>query len=141
MKNQVAFTDELCGLINRHSLESGSNTPDFILADFLFDCAEAFDRAVKTRETWYAGDAESGQYKPQSREDELEDLLHKTLPVIVHAKETYVRYGNLEEAANLRDLELSVRQATGEPPKKQEKPKLSIPSGWVHAQPGEGGML
>ena len=39
--------------INRHSAENGSNTPDFILAQFLQSSLEAFDRATKEREDWY----------------------------------------------------------------------------------------
>ena len=39
--------------INRVSAENGSNTPDFILADYLVSCLAAFDRAVCQRERWY----------------------------------------------------------------------------------------
>lgn len=39
--------------INRVSAENGSNTPDFILADFLVSCIAAFDRATQERERWY----------------------------------------------------------------------------------------
>ena len=39
------FRAELTTLINRFSLENGSNTNDFILADYLTDCLAAFDRA------------------------------------------------------------------------------------------------
>ncbi len=39
--------------INRNSAENGSNTPDFILAEYLTDCLAAFDKAVKAREEWY----------------------------------------------------------------------------------------
>ena len=39
--------------INRVSAENGSNTPDFILADFLVSCLAAFDRATTERERWY----------------------------------------------------------------------------------------
>ena len=39
------FRAELTALINRHSLENGSNTNDFVLADFLADCLVAFDKA------------------------------------------------------------------------------------------------
>lgn len=39
--------------INRTSSENGSNTPDFILAEYLTDCLAAFDRAVKWRAEWY----------------------------------------------------------------------------------------
>jgi hypothetical protein len=33
--------------------ENGSNTPDYILADYLVSCLAAFDRAVLARERWY----------------------------------------------------------------------------------------
>lgn len=44
------FKDELTRLINRFSLENGSDTPDYVLAIFLNDCREAFDRVVKLNE-------------------------------------------------------------------------------------------
>lgn len=39
--------------INKFSAESGSNTPDFILAQFLMGALAAWDAAVKRREEWY----------------------------------------------------------------------------------------
>lgn len=47
------FEQDLCDLINRHSKENDSNTPDFILAQYLRDCLDAFNKASNTRETWY----------------------------------------------------------------------------------------
>jgi hypothetical protein len=47
------FQDELEELINKFSEESGSDTPDFILAEYLNSCLAIFDRAVGLRETWY----------------------------------------------------------------------------------------
>jgi len=47
------FRKELEVLINKHSRENGSNTPDFILADYLQNCLMAFDSAVFAREQWY----------------------------------------------------------------------------------------
>ena len=46
------FRKELETLINSHSMENGSNTPDFILADFLTDCLQAFDKATVERHGW-----------------------------------------------------------------------------------------
>ena len=40
-------------LINRSNAEAGSNTPDYVLADFLDDVRHAFDAAVRERERWY----------------------------------------------------------------------------------------
>lgn len=47
------FRKELEELINQHSMENGSDTPDFILAQYLTDCLETFDKATKAREAWY----------------------------------------------------------------------------------------
>lgn len=40
-------------VINCNSAENGSDTPDFMLAEFLTDCLAAFDKAVTAREKWY----------------------------------------------------------------------------------------
>jgi hypothetical protein len=47
------FEKQLQNLINCHSKENGSDTPDFILAEYLNGCLENFNRTVKTREVWY----------------------------------------------------------------------------------------
>lgn len=39
--------------INCASKENGSDTPDFILAEYLDDCLTAYDRALVAREKWY----------------------------------------------------------------------------------------
>ena len=39
--------------INQECAENESNTPDFILADYLISCLEAFDIATKRRDKWY----------------------------------------------------------------------------------------
>ena len=41
---------ELTRLLNRHSAENNSSTPDFILAAYLLDCLNAFEKAVMMRE-------------------------------------------------------------------------------------------
>ena len=47
------FRKELAALINRYSLENRSDTPDYILAEYLTDCLTAFDRATASRSDWY----------------------------------------------------------------------------------------
>ncbi len=47
------FKKELAELINRYSLESGSDTPDFILANYLSNCLVNFDDIIKERDKWY----------------------------------------------------------------------------------------
>ncbi len=53
MKNEMQFAKGLENLINRYSMENGSDTPDFILAGFLVNCLRQFNQAVTEREQWY----------------------------------------------------------------------------------------
>ena len=46
------FEKELCILINKYSKESNSDTPDFILADYMNSCLEAFNKAIVWRAEW-----------------------------------------------------------------------------------------
>lgn len=50
---QMTLIDELTSLLNRHSCENTSNTPDFILAQYLIGCLGAFECAITQREGWY----------------------------------------------------------------------------------------
>ena len=53
MKSPENFREELETLINCCSKENGSNTPDWILAEYLSDCLASFDLATTRREKWY----------------------------------------------------------------------------------------
>ncbi len=57
----MTFRKEIENVINRNSKEQASNTPDFILAQYLEACLAAFDVAVQQRETWYGRDARPSQ--------------------------------------------------------------------------------
>ena len=47
---------ELQRLLNQHSAENASNTPDFILAQYLLSCLKAWNAGVQKRENWYGRD-------------------------------------------------------------------------------------
>lgn len=49
------FEKDLEQLINRYSMESGSNTPDFLLTSFLKRCLENWNQTVKERDQWFGG--------------------------------------------------------------------------------------
>jgi len=51
--DKTLFRQELENLINKNNKENESNTPDFILADFLIDCLTSFDKAINKRTKWY----------------------------------------------------------------------------------------
>lgn len=61
------FKKRLEEVVNSLSMESGSDTPDFILAEFLSDCLAAFDKAVTRRSQWYGvSPAEAPSPEPQT---------------------------------------------------------------------------
>jgi hypothetical protein len=47
------FIRELRDLINSHSKENNSDTPDIILAKYLKRCLDLFDEIIPLREDWY----------------------------------------------------------------------------------------
>ncbi len=47
----VELFDEIRDVLNKHSRENASNTPDFILAAYLKACLEAFEIATVDRES------------------------------------------------------------------------------------------
>lgn len=53
------FRKELENLINRHCMENGSDTPDFILAEFISEALKLFDTTVMAREKWYGREKKS----------------------------------------------------------------------------------
>lgn len=64
------LTTELTRLLNQHSAENDSNTADFILAEYLIGCLNAFNAAVVQRDEWYGmrpepgvgGDSRTGRF-------------------------------------------------------------------------------
>lgn len=64
MSLNSTLREDIENVINRHCAENGSDTPDYILADYLVDCLRAFDSAVRARNAWYnQGEAASPIHK------------------------------------------------------------------------------
>jgi len=51
--NRDLLKVELRSLLNRHSAENESDTPDFILSEYMMDCLAAFEKATLRRTKWY----------------------------------------------------------------------------------------
>ena len=64
------FQRELGSLINKHSMGNGSDTPDFILAQYLAGCLKTFDNATKARDSWYGVNLFPGCGAGRSKERE-----------------------------------------------------------------------
>lgn len=54
----MSFRKELEELINKNSMENGSDTPDFILTDYVVRCLRNFDMTVRARTKWYKPEKE-----------------------------------------------------------------------------------
>lgn len=48
----ISFEEDLEQVINRHSAEAPSGTPDFILAEYMNNCLKNFNEAVGKRAEW-----------------------------------------------------------------------------------------
>lgn len=51
------FQKELESLLNKMSMENISNTPDFILANYLTNCLRTFDVLTEKRDMWRSADS------------------------------------------------------------------------------------
>lgn len=69
-KMNTKFQEELRELINRNSMENGSDTPDFILSEFLNGCLKCFNDSVTKRSKWYGNDVET-------KDEQIRYYLHK----------------------------------------------------------------
>lgn len=50
-----SFSEELKHLLNYHSMENRSNTPDFVLAEFMMGALAAYESAVRHRDALRVG--------------------------------------------------------------------------------------
>lgn len=66
----MSLRDELTVVLNKHSRENFSNTPDFILAEYLISCLSAFETGVRAREKWYGHEDRPGGHTTQALSSE-----------------------------------------------------------------------
>ena len=56
LEEVTEFEKELSSLINKHSAEQKSDTPDFVLAAYLNDCLTAYNKTVAWNKAWHSPD-------------------------------------------------------------------------------------
>ncbi|KKN42486.1 hypothetical protein LCGC14_0712960 [marine sediment metagenome] len=56
MPKKIEFQKALGDLLNRESMENESDTPDWILAQYLQSCLAVWNVATQQREKWYGRD-------------------------------------------------------------------------------------
>ena len=58
------LTRDIAGVLNKHCYENLSDTPDFILAEYVVECLRAWNGASTRREKWYGYKHSPGQGGP-----------------------------------------------------------------------------
>ena len=43
------FQQELCALVNRHGIDNDTNTPDYVLAEYMCTCLQGYELALAAR--------------------------------------------------------------------------------------------
>lgn len=85
MSNEHLLQD-LAAAINTQSLDQKSGTPDCILAEYLRDCLEAFEKGLRNRTLWYghddASDLEIDRDRWRSRALHAEEHLRVALALL-----------------------------------------------------------
>ena len=65
----MTLREEISMVLNKHSRENFSNTPDFILGEYLISCLSAFETATRGREKWYGFENKPAQGGPTRIEE------------------------------------------------------------------------
>jgi hypothetical protein len=76
----VTFQQELTALLNSHSQENGSDTPDCILATYLLACLQEFNDAVTERTGWYTDVRENKRLREER--DRLAERVERELVAV-----------------------------------------------------------
>lgn len=53
MRNRAKFMEEVRSAINRYSMEQGSSTPDFLLAEYLLGCLSIYEHTIQKRDNYF----------------------------------------------------------------------------------------
>lgn len=70
----LSFQEDLQQLLNRHSAEAPSGTPDYILAEMLTEILKTFNEAVGQRAEWRGESVELPALQRQESPDIQKDL-------------------------------------------------------------------
>lgn len=74
----MSLQKELENLLNRHSRENESDTPDFVLAEYMMRCLSAFECAVQARDRRLKTDVEHLHEIIGSLQQHITDWKHVT---------------------------------------------------------------
>ena len=53
VEDSTDLRTEIKELLNKYSRENISDTPDYVLRDYLWDCLKSYERAIEQRRHWF----------------------------------------------------------------------------------------
>ena len=65
------FIKELSHLVNKHNIDNELNTPDFILAEYVFSCLTVLQNQIRDRENWFGAYLRPGCVEINSAETKV----------------------------------------------------------------------
>jgi hypothetical protein len=65
------FMKELTRSINKHNIDNELNTPDFILAEYVFSCLTVLQNQIRAKENWFGAYIRPGCVEINSSETKV----------------------------------------------------------------------
>lgn len=104
----MSLYKDIQSAINKHSVERLSDTPDFILAQYLKDCLDAWNRATRAREKWSGRERKAITFLPG---EELPPPVDESPAPMVH--QYFYRQHRLRQSLECSDEDCWHDEGTG----------------------------
>lgn len=101
-ERRARFVRDVASAVNCNSAENTSNTPDFILAEFMVKTLEAYESAVRRRAKWYDKPLEEPG-RPQKSRVDWGEVYGRTPAEVLAYLEGLARTGNQDLMSLLRE--------------------------------------
>lgn len=107
----ISFEEDLRQVINRHSAESVSGTPDFILAKLLLETLKTFNTAVCDRADWRGESTELPALIKQPNAKVLSEELDVAIKHVINSVQA--THNPMTTLANIRNLRTIYESSNG----------------------------
>ena len=108
-KKKQKLLNEISAIINKNSTENESNTPDFILAQFLMKTLRAFNKATNQRDSWSSNSInktinKSYPWRPYQLPLNDNNFIEKEVQEIIEAKKQENLISNENNSRNFNQI-------------------------------------
>lgn len=110
------FEIELTELLNKHSLENYSNTPDYIISRFLVMSLQSFENSIKLRDYWY--NFEPHKYTIEETKEKQKSILFEVAVKVTDSEKFEKFISLINDLQENIEIPLSIREQLKENIKK-----------------------